>query len=98
MDSTTASSAYLSSTENEKVVNSQKEIVSTDALSVVQSAQPVYRVYKQRWLALAALVCLNLVAALGQPWFGPISNDGAFTSSLPALLALLITISSGQTV
>jgi len=57
--------------------NSQKGRASVDELSVVPSSQPVYRVYKRRWAGLFALVSLNLIAALGQPWFGPISNEVA---------------------
>lgn len=71
---TKAASQSNVGTSSEK--NSQKERTSVDELSVVPSAQPVYRVYKRRWAALFALVTLNLVAALGQPWFGPISENG----------------------
>ena len=96
MDSKTPSSDNHNGS-NEKGVGSQKERTSTDELSVVPSAQPEYRVYKRRWAGLFALVSLNLIAALGQPWFGPISNDGTSTRSFSTRRGANL-ISSGCTV
>ncbi|EPQ51930.1 MFS general substrate transporter [Gloeophyllum trabeum ATCC 11539] len=46
--------------------------VSLDSPSGVQSK---YRLYKQRFVGLAAIFFLNVVAGMAWPWFGPISNQ-----------------------
>ncbi|KAJ6490786.1 major facilitator superfamily domain-containing protein, partial [Mycena vitilis] len=50
--------------------------VSHDSENVaVQEARTEYRLYRRRFVGLAALVILNLAAGMTWPWFGPISND-----------------------
>ncbi|KAI0759163.1 hypothetical protein BC629DRAFT_1071779 [Irpex lacteus] len=41
------------------------------------TAEPVYRLYEQRFVGLFALVVLNFVSGFLLVWFGPIANDTA---------------------
>ncbi|KAF8630320.1 hypothetical protein AX15_002993 [Amanita polypyramis BW_CC] len=55
-----------------------KEIYDhADASGTDLMKPPVYRLYKQRFAGLVALVFLNIITAMSWPWFGPISNRAA---------------------
>ncbi|TFK44255.1 major facilitator superfamily domain-containing protein [Crucibulum laeve] len=45
--------------------------------SASSEAPVVYRLYRRRFAGIVGLVFLNIVAAMGWPWFGPISNNMA---------------------
>ncbi|KAF8348222.1 major facilitator superfamily domain-containing protein [Amanita rubescens] len=62
--------------ENEKKLMSLPLLVSS-----MESKKPPesvhYRLYKQRFVGLVALVLLNIVTGMSWPWFGPIANNAA---------------------
>ncbi|KIL65843.1 hypothetical protein M378DRAFT_1032878 [Amanita muscaria Koide BX008] len=65
----------ISALDDEKAIfRSSSPIEPVKPLS---QEEPVYRLYRQRFVGLAALVLLNIAAALSWTWFGPISNDAA---------------------
>ncbi|KAM6488946.1 Major facilitator superfamily domain containing protein [Amanita muscaria] len=60
---------------NEKPLGS---ILSQDQPTITQTSdQTEYRLYKQRFVGLTALVILNIIGVLPGTWFGPISNEMA---------------------
>ncbi|KIL59623.1 hypothetical protein M378DRAFT_169009 [Amanita muscaria Koide BX008] len=60
---------------NEKLLGSTP---SQDQPTTTQTSdQTEYRLYKQRFVGLTALVILNIIGVLPGTWFGPISNEMA---------------------
>ncbi|KAI5890517.1 MFS general substrate transporter [Schizophyllum commune H4-8] len=55
------------------VVQSQ----SADSDAFNHDDQPMYGLYRRRFVGLVAMILLNIGAAAGWPWFGPISNETA---------------------
>ncbi|EKM52316.1 uncharacterized protein PHACADRAFT_211587 [Phanerochaete carnosa HHB-10118-sp] len=47
----------------------------TEGTSLAHGAPVTYRLYKRRFIGLLGLFLLNIVAALPNPWYGPIANN-----------------------
>ncbi|KAF8629891.1 hypothetical protein AX15_003247 [Amanita polypyramis BW_CC] len=55
-----------------------KEILDNAAINAPNPVElPVYRLYKQRFAGLVALVFLNIITAMSWSWFGPISTQAS---------------------
>jgi len=64
---------YASSSDH----SNESQTVQAISLASGRTSQPVYRLYKRRFVGLTGLVLLNLVGAMAPVWFGAISNDMA---------------------
>ena len=54
----------------------------TVAYTDTHDGQPVYRLYKRRFLGIIGIMILNAVGGMNWPWFGPIANDSEQSSTI----------------